>query len=157
MERVFTCDGLCQFGHGGIISAAVSYKSVGQNKTAFTGQLYVSFANHEVASMFQSYWRDRPMYTSPHKRDDKGNIIERGQCRLMQCGPSNVVGKRHYKRGPYDRTFTRWGADVWQFWGPCSNQSTTRQMAGLEPIPDGFWFDGVWVNKITHGHQWLEV
>ena len=152
MERVLTCDGIGEFGHCGVISAAVKYKEVGQNKSAFTGQMFVSFATHEIASLYQSYWRDRPLFTSPHIRDENGRITQKGNSRLMQCGLSGVVGKRWYKRGPFDRTYTRWGADVWSFWGPSYNQSITRQMAGLDPLPEHFLFGGRRVTRSDRGY-----
>ena len=114
--------------------------------------MYVSFASHDLASLYQSYWRDRSLFTTPHTRDENGRITEKGQCKLINCGPAGVVGKKHYKRGPYDRTYTRWGSDIWQFWGPSHNQRITREMAGLNPLPDRFWFNGVWVTKARYGY-----
>ena len=142
MQLIFTCDGLATFGHSGIIATAVKYKQVTQNKTVFTGQLYVTFANQEVASMFQSYWRGRKMYTTPHTFNATGQITQYGRHGLIECGGSGVVGQRHYSRGMHDRTFTRWGPDVWVFWSPCANQTVNRLSLGLAPLPERYMYGG---------------
>ena len=92
--------------------------------------------------MFQSYWRGRWMYTSPHVVDANGQITQHGNYRMIECGSTGVVGRRHYVRGPHDRTFTRWGPDVWAFWSPCHNQIVNRLTLGLAPLPVRFMYGG---------------
>ena len=61
VERIFTCNGIAPFGHCGIIAAAVKYTEVGPNKYTFNGMVYVTFADRDVACLFQSYWRESSM------------------------------------------------------------------------------------------------
>ena len=149
MPLLFTCDGLAEFGHSGIIATAVKYRQITANKSVFTGQLYVTFADQEVASMFQSYWRGRKMYTTPHILNAAGQITQYGRCENIECGEAGVVGQRHYSRSTHDRTFTRWGPDVWVFWGPCTNQSVNRNSLGLAPLPVHYMYGGSKVTNTT--------
>ena len=124
LEKLFTCDGCAPFGHCAIIATAVKHSQIGANMFDFNGMVCATFANQGLACMFQSYWRERPTYFTRSFFDANCRNIP-GHHRTLQVGSAPVVGKRHYSRSPYCRTFTRWCADVWAFWKPCRNQSTT--------------------------------
>ena len=150
MERILTCNGIARFGHCDIIAAAVKYKETGPNQYHFNGMIYLTFADQDVASLFQSYWCERAMYSSQNILDVNGNVTREGLFRNIQVGSASVVGQQHYHNaGPHNRTFTRWGPDVWAFWEPCRNQTVNRAGLGLPALPTHFQYDNREVTVTT--------
>ena len=107
----------------------------------FNGMLFVTFANADLSSLFQSYWRSRKMFSSVDVKDGQGRVTRSAECRFVNAGTGSIVGANRYpNKGHANRTWARWGADVWAFWPPCRNQHVTRIDLGLPPLPENFMF-----------------
>ena len=95
MERLLTCNGGAPFGHCGAVSLAVKHLHV-RNPNGFDdftseGMVYVTFVSREVASMFQSYWRNRKMTSRLEVTDAFRRIVVTEQFRLVQVGTCKVI------------------------------------------------------------------
>ena len=150
LERLFTCDGLVDFGHTGIIAVGVKHtesNSVTHKQDPdchnFDGMVYVTFASEDLACYFNSYWRGREMYFSSEVKDDNGNVTRNADYRFVESGEGSIVGNQRYSNiGVPTRVWARFGADVWAFWPPCRNQNVTRARVGLPPLPAEFEYNG---------------
>ena len=116
----------------------------------FNGMLFVTFASEDIACMFQTYWRSRKMFTSLDVKDTTGKVTRSATYREVHSGSGTVVGAMRYSnKGHKNRTWARWGADVWAFWPVCRNQHVTRAELELPPLPATFLFGDRSVTVIT--------
>ena len=111
----------------------------GPDEYDFNGMVYVTFTSRDLVCIFQSYWRSRKMFSSLEVRNAQGYVVQQAQCRFLDVGNCSIVG-RYKNHGHRNRTWARWGQDVWAFWPACLNQRVTRNCLNLPPLPATFTY-----------------